>query len=161
MFARRGVSSNSMMPTTGTDPARIVVVDDSPADVLLLRHALNQNLAAYELEVLHDGAEALAFIAAQRQFSPEPAPCVFVLDLHLPKHDGLAVLAALKKEPALDHIRVVALSSFASPRDEAEIHSLGVRLFCEKPGDLDGWIALASDILKICREPLNSEMLTV
>jgi len=149
------------MPTTGSDPARIVVVEDSPADVLLLRHALNQNDAAYELEVLQDGAEALAFISAQRELRPEPAPCVIVLDLHLPKHDGLAVLAALKKEPALGHIRVVALSSFASPRDQAAVHSLGVRMYCEKPGDLDGWIALASDILKICREPLNSEMLTV
>jgi len=148
------------MPTTGNDPARIVVVEDSPADVLLLRHALNQHDEAYELEVLQDGAEALAFIAAQKEFCPEPAPCVIVLDLHLPKHDGLAVLAALKKEPALSHIRVVALSSFASPRDEAQIHSLGVRMYCEKPGDLDSWIALARDILKICREPLISEVWT-
>src|SRR5579872_3700801 len=139
------------MPTTRNDPARIVVVDDSPADVLLLRHALNQHDEAYELEVLKDGAEALAFIAAQKEFSQEPAPCVIVLDLHLPKHDGLAVLAALKKEPALSHIRIVALSSFASPRDEAQVHSLGVRMYCEKPGDLDSWIALARDILKICQ----------
>lgn len=146
------------MPTTGSDPARIVVVEDSPADVLLLRHALNQHHEAYELEVLHDGAEALAFIAVQREYRPEPAPCVIVLDLHLPKHDGLAVLAALRSEPGLSHIRVVALSSFASPRDEAEIHSLGVRMYCEKPGDLDSWIALAHDILKICREPMISEI---
>ena len=148
------------MPTNGSDPARIVVVEDSPADVLLLRHALNQHDEAYELEVLKDGAEALAFIAAQRGYPPEPKPCVIVLDLHLPKHDGLAVLTALRKEPSLSHIRVVALSGFASPRDEAEVHSLGVRMYCEKPGDLDSWIALASDILRICREPLISEIWT-
>ena len=148
------------MTSTGIEPARIVVVEDSPADVLLLRHALNQHEEAYQLEVLRDGAEALAFIAAQRDFSPEPPPCVIVLDLHLPKHDGLAVLTALKREPSLSYIRVVALSSFASPREQAEIHSLGVRMYCEKPGDLDSWIALARDILKICREPMISEIWT-
>jgi len=146
------------MKAPGSDPARIVIVEDSPADVLLLRHALDQHRDPYELEVLKDGAEALAFVASQRHSNPEPPPCVIVLDLHLPKHDGLAVLTALKNEPALSYIRVVALSSFASPRDEAEVHSLGVRMYCEKPGDLDGWIGLAHDILKICREPLISEV---
>jgi CheY-like chemotaxis protein len=140
------------MPTTESDPPKILVVEDSPADVLLLRHALNEHGETYELEVLKDGAEALQFLVAQRQSHHEPAPCVIVLDLHLPKHDGLSVLAALRKRPALSHIRVVALSSFASPQDQAEVHSLGVRLYCEKPGDLDGWIALARNILEICRE---------
>jgi len=130
-----------------------MVVEDSPADVLLLRHALDQHGEPYELAVLRDGAEALQFVAAQWQSPQESAPCVIVLDLHLPKHDGLSVLAALRREPGLSHIRVVALSSFASPRDEAEVHSLRVRLYCEKPGDLDGWIALARNILDICREP--------
>jgi CheY-like chemotaxis protein len=133
-------------------PASIVVVEDSPADVLLLRHALSQHSEPFEVQVLKDGAEALAFLDAQLQYQ-EPAPCVIVLDLHLPKHDGLSVLAALRSQPGLSHIRVVALSSFASPRDQAQIHSLGVRLYCEKPGDLDGWIALARSILDICREP--------
>ncbi|HUJ49582.1 MAG TPA: response regulator [Bryobacteraceae bacterium] len=134
-------------------PASIVVVEDSPSDVLLLRHALSQHSEPFELQVLRDGAEALQFLDAQLQSGQEPAPCVIVLDLHLPKHDGLSVLAALRSQPGLSHIRVVALSSFASPRDEAEVHSLGVRLYCEKPGDLDGWIALARNILDICREP--------
>ena len=146
------------MSETGIHPAIILVVEDSPADVLLLRHALDQHAEPYELQVLKDGAEALAFCAAQQHPGSESAPCVMVLDLHLPKHDGLAVLAALKREPALNHIRVIALSSFASPRDEAQLHSLGVRLYCEKPGELDGWITLARDILTICREPLISQM---
>jgi CheY-like chemotaxis protein len=142
------------MQPTESDPAKIMVVEDSPADILLLRHALDQHREPYEIEVLKDGALALQFIDAQLQSGQEPAPCVIVLDLHLPKHDGLSVLAALKKQPSLSHIRVVALSSFASPRDKAEVHSLGVRLYCEKPGDLDGWIALARNILDICREPV-------
>jgi len=141
------------MSSIESHAARIVVVEDSPADILLLRHALDQHGEAYQIEVLRDGAEALSFLEAQKEIGHQPAPCVIVLDLHLPKHDGLSVLSALRTQPALSHIRVVALSSFASPRDEAEIRSLGVRLYCEKPGDLDGWIDLARNILEICREP--------
>ena len=141
------------MSSIESHAARIVVVEDSPADILLLRHALDQHGEAYQIEVLRDGAEALSFLEAQKEIGHQPAPCVIVLDLHLPKHDGLSVLSALRTQPVLSHIRVVALSSFASPRDEAEIRSLGVRLYCEKPGDLDGWIDLARNILEICREP--------
>ena len=149
------------MTSTKSSPARILVVEDSPADVLLLRHALDEHGEAYELEVLRDGEQALAFIAMQRKSRQEPRPCVIVLDLHLPKHDGLAVLEALKAAPALDHIRVIALSSFASPRDEAEVRALGVRLYLEKPSQLDGWIELAREILAICRESLTPEMFSV
>lgn len=135
-------------------PARILVIEDSPADILLLRHALDAQGDEYEIEVLRDGAQALQFVRSQRSSRQEPHPCVIVLDLHLPKHDGVTVLAAIKKEPALHHIHVVAISSFASPHDEAEIHALGVRRYCEKPLDLDVWLVLASDILALCREPV-------
>jgi CheY-like chemotaxis protein len=139
------------MPATDKPVARILVIEDSRADILLLRHALDQHNEAYELEVLRDGAEALTFVAAQREHL-EPRPCVIVLDLHLPKHDGVTILEAIKRAPALLHIHVIALSTFASPHDEAEIRALGVRRYCEKPSELDGWITLAGDILAICRE---------
>jgi CheY-like chemotaxis protein len=139
-------------------PARILVIEDSPADILLLRHALDEQGDEYEIQVLRDGAEALHFVSQQRHERSEPEPCVIVLDLHLPKHDGLTVLEAIKREPALVHIHVVALSSFTSPHDEAEIRALGVRRYCEKPSNLDGWITLASDILAICRESTLSSV---
>jgi len=144
------------MSVTTSEPARILVIEDSPADVHLLRHALNQHPDEYELEILQDGEEALDFIYEQRTVILEPRPCVIVLDLHLPKHDGLAVLEAIKQTSPLAHIQVVALTSLSSPRDEAEVRSLGVRLYCEKPIDLDAWIALAGKILEYCREPVTS-----
>jgi len=140
------------MPVTDKPVARILVIEDSRADIFLLRHALDQHHEVYEIEVLRDGAEALGFIAAQRESHLDPQPCVIVLDLHLPKHDGVTVLEAIKRAPALLHIHVIALTSFASPHDEAEVRALGVRRYCEKPSELDGWIALAADILAICRE---------
>jgi CheY-like chemotaxis protein len=75
---------------------------------------------------------------------------VIVLDLHLPKHDGAAVLRAIRQEPVLAHVGVVALTTIASPRDEHEVRDLGVRLYKAKPSLIDDWIELARQILEIC-----------
>ena len=147
------------MSVRDSSPARILIIEDSLGDVVILRHALDQHREAYELEVLADGAEALAFVVAQRAASVEPRPCVIVLDLHLPKHDGRAVLEAIKAAPALSHIKVITLTTLASPRDEEEVRALGVRLYREKPLELDGWISLAGEILAVCRESAKSEVL--
>ena len=133
-------------------PARILVIDDNPADIMLLRHALNQFGDPYELRVLKDGEEALDFV--QRHSTAHEQPCVIVLDLHLPRYDGLAVLRAIKREPALAHIHVVILSALATPDEEFAMAHAGVRLYQSKPMDLDGLTAVAGQILDICREPL-------
>jgi chemotaxis family two-component system response regulator Rcp1 len=135
-------------------PAKILVIEDNPADVFLLRFALNYHKEKYELELLRDGDEAIRFVDEQRRLSADPEPYVIVLDLNLPKDDGKAVLKAIKQEPVLAHIQVVALSSFASPTDAAEIQGLGARLYRAKPMKLDDWIVLAGKILAMCREPI-------
>jgi len=135
-------------------PAKILVIEDNPADVFLLRFALNHHKEEYELELLRDGAEAIRFVDEQRTLADDPQPCVIVLDLNLPKEDGRAVLKAIKQEPVLAHIQVVALSSFVSPSDEREIQRLGALLYRAKPMKLDEWLALAGEILAICREPI-------
>ena len=140
-----------MSKPTGS-PARIVVVEDNQADVFLLRHALDEHGEEYQLEVLRDGAEAISFVQNQRMLPSDPDPCAIVLDLHLPKHDGAAVLKAIRREPRLAHIHVVALTSLASPTEETEVRNLGIRLYRAKPADLDEWINLAAEILAICRE---------
>jgi CheY-like chemotaxis protein len=133
-------------------PARILLIEDNPADVYLMRSALEQQPHAYELHVIYDGAEALRFVREQRFASKEPDPCVIVLDLHLPKHDGREVLQAIKQEPGLSHVRVVVLTSAVSPKDESEVRQLGVRLYRQKPSDLDEFVEVARNILEICNE---------
>ncbi len=113
------------MKTGATDnPAAILVIEDNPADIYLLRHALDQHGDDYQMEILEDGEEAIEFVNNQRS-SPEPKPCVIVLDLHLPKHDGKAVLEAIRSQPLLANIQVVALTSFTAPRDEDEVRRAG------------------------------------
>jgi CheY-like chemotaxis protein len=128
-------------------------MEDNPADVHLLRLALDHHGEEYNLELLRDGEEAIRFVQRQRNTPMEPEPCVIILDLHLPRHDGKAVLQAIRQEPALCHVRVVALSSLPSPSDEAEVLRLGARLCRAKPMDLDDWVELAAEIIAICREP--------
>lgn len=137
---------------TQKNPARIVMVEDNRADVYLLRHALNQHEEEYELEVLHDGAEAIRFVERERNNPGEPNPCVIVLDLHLPKQDGCTVLEAIRQDQVLAHVHVVALTSLASPSEEFRVQALGVRLYRTKPIGLEDWIELAGEILAICRE---------
>lgn len=128
------------------------MIEDNPGDVALLRFALDQHTRDYRIDILPDGHAAIQFVEAQRIHPSEPEPCVIVLDLNLPKEDGKAVLRAIKREPPLAHVQVVALSSFVSPKDQAEIQSLGARINRVKPMRLDEWVELAGEILAICRE---------
>jgi CheY-like chemotaxis protein len=139
-----------------SNPAKIVVVEDNSADVFLLRYALDQHEEEYILEVLRDGEQAIEFVTRQRSAGGDAEPCVIVLDLHLPKHDGTAVLKVIKQEPALAFVQVVALTTLASPKDEQEVRDLGVRLFRAKPTLVEEWIELTGEILEICREPTRA-----
>jgi CheY-like chemotaxis protein len=138
-----------------SSPAKIVVVEDNAADVFLLRHALDQHQEKYELDVLRDGEEAIEFVGRQRMAGAREEPCVIVLDLHLPKHDGTAVLKVIKQEPALATVHVVALTTLASPQDEQQVRELGVRLYRAKPTLVEEWVKLAAEILEICREQVR------
>lgn len=138
--------------------ANIVVVEDNSADVFLLRHALDQHHEEYVLEVLRDGEEAIEFVNRHRAAGREGEPCVIVLDLHLPKHDGTAVLRVIKQEPALALVHVVALTTLASPKDEQEVRELGVRLYRAKPTLVEEWIQLGAEILEICREQTRAAL---
>lgn len=133
-------------------PARIVVIEDNWDDVRLLQHALSGHGKPYELKVLRDGEEALRFIHHHRNGGRDSEPCVIVLDLHLPRYDGMAVLRAIKSEPALSHIHVVVLSSVVTPEEERQMTRIGVRLYQNKPMTLQALTTMAGQILEICGE---------
>jgi two-component system, chemotaxis family, response regulator Rcp1 len=143
------------VPNLESGFAKILVIEDNSADVFMLRHALDQHEDPYILEVLRDGEEAIEFVNVQRSEGAHEEPCVIVLDLHLPKHGGADVLKAIRQEPVLAHVGVVALTTSASPRDEQEVRDLGVRLYKAKPTLVDEWIKLAAEILEICKQHIR------
>ena len=121
-------------------PVEILLVEDNPNDVELALHALKKNNIANRIEVVRDGAEALEFIFATGAYarrSIDHAPKVILLDLKLPKVDGLEVLRQIKADPRTRAIPVVALTSSREERDIVESYNLGVNSYITKPVDFD------------------------
>lgn len=129
--------------------ATILLIEDSIADILVLRHCLDQLGKEYRLRILADGEEVLQFIDEHRRCLDESQPCVILLDLNLPHYDGLQLLAAIKRVPALEHIRVMVLSSLASPEQRKEVEKMGA-VYRPKPSDLGRLQALAAEIMELC-----------
>jgi two-component system, chemotaxis family, response regulator Rcp1 len=138
-----------------SSPARILVIEDNPGDVFLLRYALEAVTEHFELKVLTDGEQALRFVQEHRLGLHPPDPCVIVLDLHLPKYDGMAVLRAVKRAPALEHIDVLVLSGVVSSVEMQELLKLGVRAHSRKPSSLAEFQALAEEIIALCKKGLE------
>jgi CheY-like chemotaxis protein len=130
----------------------ILVIEDNLADVFLIRHALDQHGEEYRLEVLPDGEAALELVAEHRTGVRQHDPCVILLDLHLPKYNGIEVLTAIREEPVLTHIHVLVLTTMASPADHAQVIELG-GICREKPSHPDGIHSLAADVLALCKTP--------
>jgi len=140
--------------TASQSPARILIIEDNPGDIFLVRHALGTTGESFELKVLADGEEALRFVQEHRLGLHPPDPCVIVLDLHLPKYDGMAVLRAIRRAPALEHISVLVLSGVVSPEETQELLELGVQAQARKPSSLAEFQLLAEEIIALCKKGL-------
>jgi CheY-like chemotaxis protein len=119
-------------------PVEILLVEDNPSDEELTIHALRSNHIANNIEVVRDGAEALDYIFHTGAFADRSAnsrPRVILLDLKLPKVDGLEVLRRLKGDPGTRSIPVVVLTSSREERDIVDSYSLGVNSYIVKPVD--------------------------
>lgn len=130
---------------------RVLLAEDNPADVLLVRSALQRKNVDCDLHVLCDGAEALDYIAAVEQGSA-PLPALFLLDLNLPKHTGGEVLARLRQSPACSSVPVVIMTSSSSPRDQELVTQLGIACYFRKPTDLSQFMEIG-DIVAALLHP--------
>ncbi len=129
----------------------ILVIEDNIADIELLRLALDRQGEKYELQVLNSGDDAIRFIQEQGTgLLEEPEkPCVILLDLHLPKYDGIAILRAIREAPELAHVHVIVLSGAASPLEQREIAHMGAH-YRKKPFGIKQFFELGAEILAIC-----------
>ncbi len=118
----------------------ILLVEDNPNDVRLTLHAFKRQNMANRIHVVRDGAEALEFIFCTGAYADRrigDAPKVILLDLKLPKVDGIEVLRQIKSDPHTRTIPVVMLTSSAEERDLVESYQLGVNSYIVKPVDFD------------------------
>jgi two-component system, response regulator len=123
---------------TGKD-VDILLVEDSPNDIELILHSLRRHLPAITIEVARDGAEALDFLFCRGPYLDRPPtpPRLVLLDLKLPKVDGIEVLETLRRDPATGSIPVVVLTSSKEQRDIAASYRLHANSYIQKPVDFD------------------------
>jgi CheY-like chemotaxis protein len=132
-----------------TDPVEILLVEDNPQDLELALRALEKAKVSNRIQVARDGAEALDFIFGEgshagRQLSNGPK--VILLDLKLPKVDGLEVLKRLKTDARTKMIPVVILTSSKEQRDLVESYALGVNSYIVKPVNFERFAEAVRDL---------------
>lgn len=121
---------------------RILIVEDDPKDVELTLTALEEFNLANEIIVVHDGEEALDYLHYRGQFQSRGTdnPAVMLLDLKLPKVDGLDVLKQVKSDEKLRMIPVVVLTSSNQEKDMVASYKLGVNAYVVKPVDFHEFV---------------------
>src|SRR5258706_4964138 len=100
-----------------TPPAVILLVEDNPADVRMIREALAASRLPHELHVVGDGERALEFVARQGEYAQAPRPDLVLLDLNIPKVHGHDVIARLRAEPSVGRLPIVVLTGSRQEKD--------------------------------------------
>jgi CheY-like chemotaxis protein len=125
-----------------TELKRIVLAEDNANDVELTVSALRENHVANEVVVVRDGAEALDYLYKRNGHASRSGknPALLLLDLKMPKVDGIEVLRQVKSDPALKSIPVVVLTSSREEHDLLRSYDLGVNAYVVKPVDFTEFV---------------------
>jgi CheY-like chemotaxis protein len=123
----------------------LLLVEDNPMDVDLALRAFKKRKLTNRVDVARDGEEALAWIA-RWESGEQPVPAVILLDLKLPRVDGLEVLRQLKAHAEFKRIPVVVLTTSAESADVRAAYALGVNSYIVKPVDFEKFVEVAAHI---------------
>jgi CheY-like chemotaxis protein len=142
-------------------PIEILLVEDNPGDVRLIKEAFREGKVLNTLHVVEDGVEAMAFLRRENTYAQAPRPELILLDLNLPRKDGREVLAEIKGDENLKRIPVVILTSSKSEEDVFRTYNLHANAYVAKPMGLNEFMATVRSIedfwLAIVKLPPNGE----
>ena len=124
----------------------VLLVEDDPGDVLLIREAFEDNKVHNRLHVVSDGVEAIDFLRKQGENGEAPTPDLILLDLNLPRMDGREVLAEIKADEDLRQIPVVVLTTSKAEEDVLRSYKLHANAYVTKPVDFERFIEVVRQI---------------
>lgn len=124
----------------------ILLVEDSPADVLIAREALAEAKLFNTIHVAEDGVEALDFLYKRGKFASVPRPDLILLDLNLPRKNGREVLAEIKADENLKSIPVVVLTTSSAEEDILKSYNLHANCYVVKPVEFDSFVKAVQSI---------------
>lgn len=132
------------MPNRYQQRAVVLLVEDNPDDVVMVREAFEPSLPPVQLYVVSNGEQAVKFV--RRTDAGAPRPSLILLDLNLPVRSGLEVLAELKADPEFLTIPIVVLATSQRPDDIRQCYSLHANAYIVKPADFDGFARMAQQV---------------
>ena len=124
----------------------VLLVEDDPGDVLMTREAFGHFKIRNALHVVNDGEQALQFLRRTGDYADAPRPGLILLDLNLPRLDGLEVLAELKADPVLKVIPVVILTTSQAQQDVLRSYALHANAYVSKPVDFERFMEVIQQI---------------
>ena len=126
-----------MTALTKPRPMDILLVEDDPEDVLLVKEALKACRTKHRVSVARDGEEGLAYVRGEGRFAGAARPSLILLDLNLPRKDGRELLADLKSDDRLKRIPVIVFTTSDAESDVVQCYDLHANAFVTKPTGLD------------------------
>ena len=129
-----------------TKPVNILLVEDNEDDVIILKEILSKHDIGQSLVTVRDGDEALDFIFKKGVFSAVKTPDIVLLDLNLPRKNGLEVLKEVRSDKRYKYLPIIVLSTSSSPDDISKTRNENANCFMTKPSDIDSLNRMVRDI---------------
>ena len=135
-----------MTPKPAGQPIEVLLVEDDPGDVLLIREAFDFNKVHNNLNVVSDGEQALDYLRGTGAYTDRVRPDLVLLDLNLPRKDGREVLAEVKGDPDLRTIPIVVLTTSEAEEDVLKSYQLHANAYVTKPVDFERFVSIVRQI---------------